>query len=879
MLERYIVVFIGYSADDPPVQYLLEALNSKSVQHKIYAFEKGDEQSASAKWVHKGVTAIPFESFDLLWDTLASWAKRAHNPEEWCKEIIAKAYIGPTAMEPYERGLIAHIISFEQGAKLFFRAENTPPAEWLFVFDSKLRIEGPAHQRLIGLYESDDSDPFDLYGLDSDPAPSEITEYQQNALWNAFDRIPAGCHFSAESSEPDNRLKFLGSWLCKVMTQIEALQWASHQKGLPPEIQNMLDLQLKNIKSDDRIVAQAWRYLFESWQSPSTNELQLIPHALKEEIKNYGWSNFTFRQFTKSIQPYIHAGPRSSFWYSNLKDVTAPSHILHLDVVYPSPPQVEIPNEYLIKAARAIKQQLVLASQLEAEIGNERLRNLDTHIVSSTPNSSWRSQNEISAYVTLYLKTILKLKEHDINAAKREVLTWGFDNPIFVRLNIWAASEKELTSPSYADEIFCELDETAFWCIDHENDLMHSLAKRWTELSSSKRDQLEDRLLQGDSRYDSRDVADVDADSVRRYKANSSLSRLFWLKEQECSLSEKCLKQCEELKAIIPDQKFENIKLSAGSRGQFYSISPDYKYDDLLPLKISELIPEATKQSGHSHDHTKDNKPFSGLAVKHGWLAFFALKLAAKNGIYPENSWCEFLSHHVRENAEEHPLGLIAELISDCPLDISEELIYTISDWFNDKGQVLKASYPRAFQQLLNKLIELFQHNAHILNSRHSERTATEWLNASLNSPVGKITELLIQTLDTDEVKLTNQFPEWWLQAVESLLNLKHSLPALSFSMLTQYLSWFYSISPSWTQAHLLSALTGKHVDSRNAFWCGFLTRGSISYELMPELKSALYELAVDSEFKTGGFERNICALILLDWEEEQEKTAFLIAT
>ena len=27
VLDRYFVVFIGYTADDPPVQYLLEALN------------------------------------------------------------------------------------------------------------------------------------------------------------------------------------------------------------------------------------------------------------------------------------------------------------------------------------------------------------------------------------------------------------------------------------------------------------------------------------------------------------------------------------------------------------------------------------------------------------------------------------------------------------------------------------------------------------------------------------------------------------------------------------------------------------------------------------------------------------------------------------
>ena len=39
VLEKYIVVFIGYTADDPPVQYLLEALNTISkTPDKLYAF-------------------------------------------------------------------------------------------------------------------------------------------------------------------------------------------------------------------------------------------------------------------------------------------------------------------------------------------------------------------------------------------------------------------------------------------------------------------------------------------------------------------------------------------------------------------------------------------------------------------------------------------------------------------------------------------------------------------------------------------------------------------------------------------------------------------------------------------------------------------------
>lgn len=39
IIDRYVVVFIGYTADDPPIQYLLEALNKREGQLSgVYAF-------------------------------------------------------------------------------------------------------------------------------------------------------------------------------------------------------------------------------------------------------------------------------------------------------------------------------------------------------------------------------------------------------------------------------------------------------------------------------------------------------------------------------------------------------------------------------------------------------------------------------------------------------------------------------------------------------------------------------------------------------------------------------------------------------------------------------------------------------------------------
>ena len=80
LLSRYQIVFIGYTAEDPPVQYLLEALNLQpGTRNRLYAFQDGESEAAKALWTHKGVEPITFDSangFGPLWDTLDAWAAR-----------------------------------------------------------------------------------------------------------------------------------------------------------------------------------------------------------------------------------------------------------------------------------------------------------------------------------------------------------------------------------------------------------------------------------------------------------------------------------------------------------------------------------------------------------------------------------------------------------------------------------------------------------------------------------------------------------------------------------------------------------------------------------------------------------------------------------
>ena len=51
VIDRYTVVFVGYTADDPPVQYLLEALSkTNGGLTEVYAFQSGEHDEARARW-------------------------------------------------------------------------------------------------------------------------------------------------------------------------------------------------------------------------------------------------------------------------------------------------------------------------------------------------------------------------------------------------------------------------------------------------------------------------------------------------------------------------------------------------------------------------------------------------------------------------------------------------------------------------------------------------------------------------------------------------------------------------------------------------------------------------------------------------------------
>lgn len=290
LLAKYSIVFLGYSADDPPVHYLLEALKGSSqARGRMFAFQAGENAAVTALWDQKGVTAIPYSSANYhsaLWKSLEAWAIREKDVDDWHDSLLRNAANGPSRLPPYQRGQVAHIASTAEGCRRIIHSVPPLPASWINVFDKRERYRTP----LTGLQTQDPSstDPFNLFAIDSDLAPKSQERERPQLYgdrevpadsWDALSIMEAdlldlkvdgvagisGVTSSSTGILPE-RLNRLGIWLRNVAHQEEALAWGIQQSSVHPRIVSLISSALAQYSERFSIdVAKGWSYLVRIW--------------------------------------------------------------------------------------------------------------------------------------------------------------------------------------------------------------------------------------------------------------------------------------------------------------------------------------------------------------------------------------------------------------------------------------------------------------------------------------------------------------------------------------------------------------------------------------------------------------------------------------
>ena len=852
--DRYVVVFVGYTADDPPVHYLLEGLNRqiKDKERQVYAFQAGNVDDAVSKWGHRGVKAIAYakdSGHTALWDTLEAWAQRARDPDKWYAEVINKAKQGPRILSPYERGQVAHIVSTVEGVRKFSEGEEPPPAEWLCVFDSYRRYGEPGK---LGswLQEGPYVDPFDLYRIDSDVPPDKVNSRDRKPpadAWDAFnlsridkttlrdDNFPSITGRWAYNVPPlPSRLRQMSAWIKDVAGQPVAVWWAVRQLPLHPEIRREIRLALTDSQRPiSPVVREAWYYLLEYWEQGRGRNADLDAwRELKKRISKDGWSKSVVRAYAACFRPYLRVEPP----WGNPKppeqeDEIHRSELVHLDVAYPDHiEKINIPDKWVAPVVVVLRKNLETALELETEIDRGGLG----HISSIIPDQSSDSDHKrrLSGAVIEFTSVFERLIQIDLKAARREFAKWPIeDDAIFTRLRIWVAGKPDLVPDDQFGLILADMSDEAFWDDSHEWDLLHTLSARWDRLSDGTRVKIEELLLKGRVRRE-----DEDEEKFKEWRAWSILNRITWLSRKGCKLHLNLEEEIDRLRVFVPDWKPERVDEAVIHWGvRSGSVETEDDYSALLDIPLASVLSETRSLSGRRDELFVAYDPFAGLSADRPVRAFSALRIAADKGDFPDWEWSTFLKAEERKKDKPRFMALIAERLA-CYLDNgATALVRPAASWLLNVSERLSDESPASFRRVTSALIQSLAKEAESGASEIWQVDGVrDWMTTALNAPAGKIARsVLCRAQRTDFLEYANE-----------LLALPKELHRHAFAIFAQYTDWFYTNKREWSEENLLSVLDSSDFDDKDAFWGGFFSCTTVSQELFMCLKPNLLQLA-----------------------------------
>lgn len=882
LLERFVVVFVGYTADDPPMRYLLEALNTHpGGRSQLYAFQSGTDQETLAMWEHRGVRAIGYDApnhdHSALWDTLAAWAERARELDGWHDRLLQKAGQGPDKVSACIRGQIAHLMSTPDGARRIAAADPPLPASWLLIADSRQRYGKPDHEK-FGNKDSVAFDPFEALCLDTDAPPkapesNDTLSYRDREIpsdaWDGFAinkydiGTTAGRLRESNTAVPADlspRLQNLSVWLSKVAHDPIALWWSAQQKnGLHPWLTQLISNRLLHDREEafPEEIGQGWRLLMEAW-SDRRPDPDMTAVGLRWQAKREGWSTRLVREYVALFRPRIKI--ESSRWRLRhpllWAESTSLERVVSARVEYPRPhTELDIPDELVGYAARLFRSNLELSEALEHECGHNQLYITTTYLDNDgggRPSDAYGLAGPI-----LYLQRLMEqFARVDPDGAKAEIHYWqSNESRIFARLRLWSAAS-DLSTGTEAANILMKLPDDTFWHSQDRPDVLHAIVFSWPKLDESERHKIELRLLTTSFPW----LGDIK--DPQGYSAYRRLEYLHALSAAGIGFSFDLAATTEELCKFSPDWlpgAAEDAMASNAPKVQ--SVIENTDCVPLLDIPVSRILAVATEIAGHHPLSRWGSASFKGLSEKKPARALSALRYAAGQGSIPDWAWQNFLWCPQRESDSQRVARAIGHIL--CGLEPTKlaSISYSVANWMG----LLKARLYGGLAEMLDPLW-----NA-ILSALRGElpdeatQSSDGWASAALNSPVGRLVEVLLADPSLPNPADGTGLPDAWKQRAEQLLALPGDLRCQALVMLSHHFVYLYATDPQWVEAQLVP-FANSGTEAADALWEGLLWGARIPRpDLFRQLKSSLLD-QVRGHPQEGRRAENIAGFLLHGW-------------
>ena len=825
LLDQYLVILIGYSANDPPVRYLLQGLyarrHGRSV--KLFAFDSGAEEEVQHRWRDSGVHALAYPLTDghvALWSTLSAWAERADDPFAWREKVVNLARTGPRNLSPHERGQVASLVRTDAGAKLFADADPPPSGEWLCVFDHYVRYGE------IGRDFTDsqpDFDPLAEYGLDDDPPrPSEDSAHH----W----RPPGDDLLSARFTDPltdsgsslpnlrgestmalSPRLARLAGWIVKVVPEPVAAWWVARCWTLHPNLLNHIELHLEQIHEGLPPLARStWRLLIEKLlTSAEYGDRDHAWYWCLRRINAEGWTNSVLRAFVRAGEPYLttrrpfglnRARPPGEDW-SKLHRID----VTEFDVVFPGTrhDRPNVPDELLSPVYQSLRRHLTLAAELLTAIERQQYFKTPTFYPEDRPGDTYLDNR--SAVLFWFVELFDRMVELHPEQLRADIALWPAECPsYFDKLRLYAWTSKFLFSGKDVGQGLLAFSDRAFWTTQYHRELLHLLQRRWYDIPVSKRRLLERRLANGPTKNERESKEDY-----RGRRTFTAATNLGWLANNGCELSKKALANLPRLRSPHPDWRPEWDRGADESYdGRSGNVRTESDPTPIINAPLNEIIPLATQYTRSSFSDFTDHRPFDGLVKQRPRKAVAALTHEARKGDYPITFWDSALREWPDETSS-RLVWLFVERLARLPSNVVAELRSVLFRWlgnrFLDMAMRDRTRALRLFDMLLDKLFGCGTAattsglgDLYIAGRRQHRSRRT--LEHAINGPVGEATKLLLGLLDADRPKRASRIPEDLKSRLERLMVAPGEGSDHAICIIARKLRRLDCVDPDWTR-------------------------------------------------------------------------------
>jgi len=866
LMDRFKIVFVGYSADDPPVQYLLEALrDEQSPVENIYAFQYGDELHAVEQWVQKGVVPVAFgEDYAYLWDTLLAWAERAADPDAWFQRTIQDSAAGPSTTSPIFRGRIAHLASTITGMNRLILAHPPVPSTWLYVFDPHVRYLAPARIKRRDP-KSDELDPFEHLGLDRDepPPPIDPDDHLQRRevppqAWSAF--VPNSRDMGGVTatdvgslfgeSAPLPRIWGLMQFILRRMADGPTLWWAAGQRSVHPELVRQVEHQLRyHLRDSGSVLVPYWRYLAAQWRRPRVETTQAAMEIAHRAAG--GWNASLVREAIELSRPRITV-KRVCGAAPPMSVDADPADFIALDVEYPDPHYEFMFDAVTLPLAVSLWRALLVdAEQLEMDIG--AWLSIDT----TRPDDGERLPGGygLTGPLVRFTHLIEALDAADPVAAAKEAEVWdAYHGLLFERLRIWAAGRPSLRTIEQAQALFTGIDDETFWSSRHERDLLFAIRDRWDELPDDGKRAIETRLLRSPIPY----LADHEPEEAEERAAIHRLNAIHWLTQHGLAFGFNVADERARLLEVAQSWQERFAEHTAQPRvGKVRSIATVTDPTSILDVPTSELLPIEAPEA-RFYDFTERDL-FAGYVMERPARAVIALHSAMRRGVETAwYYWSTFLRATAKQKTTARMDMVVVRLIGGMPSDEIAKLWYPLVEWLAVRAQRFEDEGNGQFDVVWDAVVDA----AALHPSGYKQKPGRDWSFEALNSVIGR---LVLTMFEMPLPEGRHEVPAAWIKRLDKVLSLPGDHARHALHLVAQQSAWLHHHESRWTDDRVLAKAARGGPDA-DAFWSGFARMHRVPPpELIAQLKSPMLARVG----KSSREESNLVGYLLSGWAAE----------